>query len=82
MVNSENSVVSYSCSKFCLCSVKQLGKKSGKNRCMAPNTRTCPTGDSGIMRIMITGIKVMISLKVRLHNEITKCELNITSKKS
>ena len=31
MVISEYSAVSYSCNKFCRCSVKQLGKKSGKN---------------------------------------------------
>lgn len=66
IVTSENSVVSYSCNKFCRCSVKQLGKKSGKNRCIAPKTKTWPTGERGMIRIMTTGMKVIISLKVRL----------------
>jgi hypothetical protein len=69
MENSEYSAVSYSCSKFWRCSVKQLGKKSGKNRWMAPNTRTCPTGDNGMINMITTGMKVIMSLKVRLNDD-------------
>jgi hypothetical protein len=46
--------------------VKQLGKKSGKNLWIAPNTRTCPTGVNGIIQIIMTGINVKRSLTVRL----------------
>ena len=53
-------------SKFCLRSVKQLGKKSGNTRCMAPNTKTCPIGDKGMRRMITTGTNVIVSLNVRL----------------
>lgn len=33
---------------------------------MAPKTNTCPIGESGINKIITTGIKVMVSLIVRL----------------
>ena len=56
-------------SKFCLRSVKQLGKKSGNTRCIAPNTRTCPIGDSGMRRMITTGMNVIVSLNVRLGEE-------------
>ena len=56
---------SHSPSKFCRRSVKQLGKKSGKTRCMAPNTKTCPMGDKGMRRIITTGMNVIVSLNVR-----------------
>ena len=64
-----NCVMCISPSKFCRRSVKQLGKKSGKTRCIAPNTRTCPIGDSGMRRMITTGINVIVSLNVRLWEE-------------
>lgn len=64
--NSEYSAFSYSWRRFWRCSVKQLGKKSGKNLWIAPKTKTCPTGDKGINKIMTTGMKVIMSLKVLL----------------
>jgi hypothetical protein len=70
IVTSEYSALSYSSRRFCLLSVKQLGKKSGKTLWIAPKTRTCPTGDSGINRIMTTGINVTKSLKVRLYKNL------------
>lgn len=77
IVNSEYSVVSYSCRRFCLCSVKQLGKKSGKKRWIAPNTRTWPTGERGIIRIMMTGMNVIMSLKVRLWRKSQSKHVNV-----
>lgn len=58
--------------KFCRRSVKQLGKKSGNTRCIAPNTKTWPIGDNGIRRMITTGINVIVSLNVRLITETTK----------
>lgn len=34
---------------------------------MAPNTNTCPIGVKGIIRMITTGINVMVSLNVRLN---------------
>mmetsp|Transcript_38974 Transcript_38974/g.93793 ORF Transcript_38974/g.93793 Transcript_38974/m.93793 type:complete len:102 (+) Transcript_38974:200-505(+) len=65
MVTAEYSVDSYNSNKFCLRSVKQLGKKSGKTLCMAPKTKTCPIGDKGIIRMITTGMNVIVSLNVR-----------------
>mmetsp|Transcript_23155 Transcript_23155/g.42593 ORF Transcript_23155/g.42593 Transcript_23155/m.42593 type:complete len:102 (-) Transcript_23155:1868-2173(-) len=67
MVTAEYSVDSYSSNKFCRRSVKQLGKKSGKTRCIAPNIKTCPIGVKGIIRMIRTGINVIVSLNVRLN---------------
>ncbi|EJK51920.1 hypothetical protein THAOC_28864 [Thalassiosira oceanica] len=55
-------------SKFCLLSVKQLGKKSGNTLWIAPNTNTWPIGDKGINKMIITGTNVIVSLNVRLES--------------
>jgi hypothetical protein len=66
IVTPEYSVDSYNSSRFCRRSVKQDGKKSGKTLWMAPNTKTWPIGDSGMSKMMTTGMNVIVSLNVRL----------------
>jgi len=41
---------------FCRCSVKEEGKNSGKFFWKNEKTRTCPTGDKGMMRMIKKGI--------------------------
>ena len=44
------------------------GKKSGKKRWMKEKTSTCPSGESGMMRMITKGMMVRRSLPMRRSN--------------
>ena len=46
-------------------SVKADGRKSGKNRWMKEKTSTCPSGESGMMRMITKGTSVTRSFRMR-----------------
>ena len=46
-------------------SVKADGRKSGKKRWMKEKTSTCPSGESGMMRMITKGTSVTRSLRIR-----------------